>query len=52
MKDTAGVYSAFAFTICALIAVAYSAGVFLYRAISLRKVSYSTLPFISPISSR
>ncbi|KAL7409664.1 VTC domain-containing protein [Mrakia frigida] len=37
MKDTAGVYSAFAFTICALVAVAYSAGVFLYRALSLRK---------------
>lgn len=39
LDDTAGVYSAFAFTGCALVALLYSAGIFLYRAISLRKVS-------------
>ena len=38
MQDSAGIYSAFAFTVAALVAVAYSAGTFLYRAISLRKV--------------
>ncbi|CDZ96566.1 Protein involved in vacuolar polyphosphate accumulation, contains SPX domain [Phaffia rhodozyma] len=37
VDDTAGMYSAFAFTLCALISVAYSAGMFGYRAISLRK---------------
>lgn len=45
MKDAAGIYSAFAFTVCALVAVAYSAGVFLYRAYSLRKVSGRRLCF-------
>jgi hypothetical protein len=31
-------YSAFAFSICALVAVAYAAGMFLFRAIALKNV--------------
>lgn len=31
-------YSAFAFSVCALVAVAYAAGMFLFRAIALKNV--------------
>lgn len=49
MDDEAGMYSAFAFAISALLAVAYSAGMFAYRAISLRRVR-PTFPFLSFLS--
>ncbi len=35
--DSRGLISAALFTFCALLAIAYSAGIFLYRALSLRQ---------------
>jgi hypothetical protein len=45
LDDTPGVYSAFAFTVCALLAILYSAGMFIYRALSLRKVRINSISF-------
>lgn len=45
-------YSAFAFSICALIAVAYSSGMFLFRALALKRVRLLLLSLLSPCYAR